>query len=227
MNPTSTTDIFRDPRLRNVAWRDLVPVTAFEAVAEMLLPAVWLAASLTAVRFGWFAAALGLSFLFFLTGLRIVHNAFHRALGLPRWMNEMVLWVMSLIMLGSMHAVRFNHLRHHRLMLGEEDVEGRSAAMPAWRALLFGPAFTVLLHSTALTHGTRRLRIAVASEVLMTAAWIAWVFGYSDSGVLRYHMTAMAAATASPRSSPSGPFTITAIAPIISRARCAAVSRTP
>jgi hypothetical protein len=36
---------------------------------------------------------------------------------------------MSLAMLGSLDAVCFNHLRHHRLMLGEEDVEGRSAEM--------------------------------------------------------------------------------------------------
>jgi fatty acid desaturase len=30
-------------------------------------------------------------------------------------------------MLGSMHAVQVNHLRHHRYCLGEEDVEAMSA----------------------------------------------------------------------------------------------------
>jgi hypothetical protein len=44
----------------------------------------------------------------------IVHNAFHGALGLSRRVTSAVLWVMSLVMLGSMNAVRFNHLRHHR-----------------------------------------------------------------------------------------------------------------
>jgi fatty acid desaturase len=179
--------------LRPVAWRDLVPVNHWEVISELLLPAAWLAASLFAAGRGWYAAALGLSFMFFLTGLRIVHNAFHGALGLPRQGNSVVLWTMSLIMLGSMHAVRFNHLRHHRMMLGEEDVEGRSAAMTAWRALLFGPAFTVLLHTTALRQGPGRLRLTVCGELLMNAVWIAWVFGVSGSSVLRYHIMAMTA----------------------------------
>src|ERR1035441_9760986 len=130
-------DTVRDIRLKPVVWRDLVPVTRWEITSELLLPVGWLAASLLAARFGWYPLALLLSFIFFLAGLRVVHNAFHAALGLPRQLNEAVLWVMSLIMLGSLHAVRFNHLRHHKLALGEGDVEGRSAAMPAWRALLF------------------------------------------------------------------------------------------
>jgi hypothetical protein len=48
----------------------------------------------------------------FLTGLRLVHNAYHSALGLSRAETESVLWVMGVLMLGSMHAVQFNHLRH-------------------------------------------------------------------------------------------------------------------
>jgi fatty acid desaturase len=167
-------------------------------ILELLLPAVWLAASLTAAGLGRYSpacypVALALSFVFFLTGLRIVHNAFHGALGLPRPADDVVLWVMSLIMLGSMHAVRFNHLRHHGSMLGEDDVEGRSAGMPAWRALLFGPAFTVLLHTTALRNGTGRLKATVCGELLMCAVWIAWVFGVSRSRVLQYHVLAMMA----------------------------------
>jgi len=135
--------------------------------------------------------ALGLSFLFFLTGLRLVHNAFHSALGLSRRGTDFVLWVMSLVMLGSMHAVRFNHLQHHKESLGEHDVEGRHADLPAWRALLYGPVFPVLLHATALQKGDRRLRRTVVAELAMSAAWIALVFGFLDSSTLRYHVTAM------------------------------------
>jgi fatty acid desaturase len=184
----------RDPRLKPVVWRDLVPVTPFETIAELLLPASWLAASLIATAFGWYPMALLLSFIFFLTGLRIVHNAFHGALGLPSRWNNAVLWAMSVIMLGSLHAVRFNHLRHHRLALGEGDVEGRSAAMPAWRAVLFGPVFTLLLHVTALRLGNRRLRLTVCAQLLLNAVLIAWIFGYSESRVLRYQIIAMSAA---------------------------------
>ena len=134
-------DIFEDPRIRSVGWRDLRPVTGAEIFRELLLPASWLAASLTIAAGGRYVLALGFSFMFFLTGLRIVHNAFHAALGLSRRTTNCVLWIMSILMLGSMHAVRFNHLRHHRLKSGEGDVEARSAEMPAWRALLFGPVF--------------------------------------------------------------------------------------
>ena len=33
--------------------------------------------------------------------------------------TEVVLWIMSFVMLGSMHAVRFNHLQHHKDSLGD------------------------------------------------------------------------------------------------------------
>jgi hypothetical protein len=44
----TTADIFHDPRLRAVGWRDLVPVTFLEILQEPLLPAGWLAASCAA-----------------------------------------------------------------------------------------------------------------------------------------------------------------------------------
>jgi len=185
-------DIFQDPRLRSVMWRDLVPVIRLEILGELLLPLTWLASSLLAAGCGYYVIALGLSFMFFLTGLRLVHNAFHSALGLSRRLTDGVLCVMSLVMLGSMHAVRFNHLRHHRLMLGDGDVEGRAAEMPAWRALLFGPCFPILLHITALRRGNAKLRATVVAELSMTAVWTALVFGIWHIGVLRYHVMAMA-----------------------------------
>jgi fatty acid desaturase len=183
--------IFHDARLKPVGWRDLVRPGRVEIVFELLLLCAWLGASLSTAYYRLYPLALIFSFMFFLTGLRIVHNAFHRALGLPRAANELVLWVMSWIMLGSLHAVRYNHLRHHRLLMGEGDVEGRSASMPAWRALLFGPAFTVLLHTTALRKGTLQLRFKVVTQILMSGIWISWVFGMSDSRVLQYHVATM------------------------------------
>lgn len=189
--PEVRSDIFHDPRLRSVAWRDLMPVSRREIVWELLLPATWLAASLIIAGFGHYAFALGFSFVFFLTGLRLVHNAFHFAVGLSRRTTESVLWMLSLVMLGSMHAVKFNHLRHHKLTNGDGDVEGRSAEMPAWQALLFGPAFPVLLHATALTHGSRKVRMAVIAELVMNATWMYLVFGPLHFRALRYHVIAM------------------------------------
>jgi len=184
-------DIFHDPRLRSVEWRDLVSVNQREILTEPLLPLAWLTASLIAAATNHYIFALGFSFFFFLTGLRLVHNAFHNALGLSRRTTDIVLWIMSFIMLGSMHAVQFNHLRHHKLVLGEGDVEGRSAEMPAWQALLFGPVFPVLLHITALRYGNRKLRRTVLGELLLSAIWIFMVFTVLNSTTLRYHVIAM------------------------------------
>ena len=192
MTPKPATDIFHDPRLRSLLWRDLVPVKPLEIAAELLLPLTWLAASLLLAWFRYYFVALGFSFMFFLAGLRLVHNAFHSALGLSRTMTSGVLWIMSLAMLGSMHAVRFNHLRHHRLTLGDGDLEGRAAEMPWWRALLFGPWFPVLLHSSALRHGNTKLRGTVLAQLSMTAAWTVLVFGMWHSSTLRYNVIAMA-----------------------------------
>ncbi len=184
-------DIFTDPRLLSITWKDLVSVTWKEAVWELLLPSLWLIASLVVEAYGYTLLALGLSFFFFLTGLRVVHNAFHLALGLSRRATDTVLWIMSFLMLGSMHAVQYNHLRHHKLLLSEDDVEGRSAEMPAWAALLHGPVFPVLLHLTALRQGNRRLRRIVLGELMMSLAWIVWVYCFSHSALLRYHVSAM------------------------------------
>jgi fatty acid desaturase len=109
---------------------------------------------------GHYVLALGLSFVFFLTGLRLIHNAFHSALGLSRRTTDVVLWIMSLLMLGSMHAVQFNHLRHHKLTLGEGDVEGRHADMPAWR----GPATRSGLPDPPARHGTSLWQPEAASN---------------------------------------------------------------
>jgi hypothetical protein len=75
-------DTMRDPRLRQVQWLDLVRVTPLQNAFEPMLPAIWLAGSFVAAAQGQVIVALGLSFMFFLTGLRLIHNAFHAALGL-------------------------------------------------------------------------------------------------------------------------------------------------
>lgn len=131
--------------------------------------------------------------MFFLTGLRIVHNSFHAALGVPRVATEAVLWTMSGLMLGSMHAVRFNHLRHHKHLLNEEAVEGKSAAMSAWGALRFGPAFPALLHVAALRLGDERLRAQVRGGLAMSGLCVALIFGVLELSWLRYHVLAMGA----------------------------------
>ena len=181
-----------DPRLRNVPWSDLLSLRRHEIAHELTLSLPWLLASLAAAHWRLYPLALLASFMFFLTGLRQVHNAYHYALGVPRAATEWVMLALSVLMLGSMHAVQVNHLRHHRYCLGEEDVEAMSARLPAWRALLLGPWFPLRLHHAALQVGSPRQRRWIGVELLANAVWIALVFAFLNNRVLQYHVMAMA-----------------------------------
>jgi len=184
--------LLRDARLKQVQWRDLVSLTPLETAAELAHPVPWLAASLLLAGLGWWPLALPCSFMFFLTGLRQVHNAFHYALGLPRAATEAAMFVLSVLMLGSMHAVQVNHLRHHRFCLTAQDVEAMSARLPAWRAILIGPWFPLRLHHTALRVGSAGQRRWIVAELAANAAWIGVVFGMLRWPALEYHVAAMA-----------------------------------
>src|SRR5262245_874574 len=124
------------PRLRpsqqiaHVEWRDLVGLTPLETARELTLCLPWLALSLALAAAHLYLPALAASFMMFLTGLRQVHNGHHHALGLGRRANEWFLFAMSVVMLGAMHAVKFNHLRHHKR--SEERRVGKECAS-RWR----------------------------------------------------------------------------------------------
>ncbi len=182
-----------DPRIKRVAWRDLIALTRMETLKELIHPLPWLAVSLVAAGLGWLPLALLGSFMFFLTGLRQIHDAYHSALGLPRWANHAVMLVQSVLMMNAMHAVRWNHLRHHRLCLAEGDVEADSAKMSAAGALLYGPIFPLHLIGTALRLGDADTKRWVALELGAMAAWGGLVFGVFDFWPLQYHALAMLA----------------------------------
>jgi fatty acid desaturase len=175
----------------NVQWKDLLQLRRREVVAELLLSAPWLVLSLAAAAAHLWLLALPASFLFFLTGLRQVHNAFHHALGLPKWVSDAVMFVLSVLMLGSMHAVQANHLRHHRHCMEEDDVEAMGARLSAWGAILLGPRYPWALHRHALRLATPSLRRWMQVELAANLVWIGIVI-WSGSDVLIYHVLAMA-----------------------------------
>jgi fatty acid desaturase len=181
-------------RRADVEWRDLVGLTRLEVLREVTLSLPWLALSLLLAAHALYLPALAASFMLFLTGLRQVHNAHHYALGLSRRATEWFLFAMSVVMLGAMHAVQFNHLRHHKLCMTEGDAEAASARLRGWQAIAIGPWFPLLLHWTALRLGKRRTRLWIAAELAANAVWIAAVFAWFDSPMLHYHVLAMGAA---------------------------------
>lgn len=164
-----------DERLRNVVWRDLLPLTRGEVVYETLITTPWLAVSLTAwhlastTHIAFAALALASAFFFFLTGLRQVHNAYHYALGLGRRSTDLTMFALSVTMMSAMHAIQATHLNHHRHCLDDEDVEGRAATQSWWKAVLSGPAFAVHLHRNGWMLANARTRRWIVVEMLVIA----------------------------------------------------------
>jgi fatty acid desaturase len=184
-------EILRDKRIRSLPWRDLCSLTRGEQLRDLGIWLPWLVLSWMCAGMVHPLLALGISFVFFLTGLRLVHDAFHHTLGVARWVDELVMVGLSVLMLGSMHAVQFNHLRHHKYCMDDQDVEARSARMAGWKAILFGPIFPYLLHKHALQHGSVSMKRWVSLELILNAIWITLVFGFFDITVLKYHVVAM------------------------------------
>jgi fatty acid desaturase len=182
----------RDPRLALVDWRPLARLRPWEAARELLLPWPWLLLSWAAAERGRILAALPASFLFFLSSLRVVHDAQHHNLGLSRRGHDLVMALQGSLMLGAIHAQRVVHLRHHRLLLGPGDVEGASARGSAVRALWSGPLFPARVLTSGWRHAQWRARRWIALELLASCAFALAALS-SDVAFLRYHVLAMLA----------------------------------
>jgi fatty acid desaturase len=179
-----------------VKWRDLLCLTQGEVVYETLITTPWLASSLAAWHLtgashrAFAALALVTAFLFFLTGLRQVHNAYHYALGLGRWSTDLTMFALSVGMMSAMHAIQATHLNHHRHCLDAGDVEGDAARNTWWRALTGGPAFALRLHRTGWTLAAPRARRWILVEVVALGI-VGTAAVLLDSLPLRAHVVTM------------------------------------
>ena len=173
-----------------VQWRDLVSMTRTEKLLELLHPLPWLLTSIWLYSREHLLLGACASFYFFLTGLRLSHGAQHYSIGLPRWAQDLVLFSLSALMLGSMHAVQASHLHHHRHCLTESDAEGATARLSWWRAILVGPLFPIRLHRAAWQLGNQRQRRWIAAELTAIACVITAAFLLAFPG-LTIHVAAM------------------------------------
>ncbi len=189
-------EILRDPRLEQVEWRDLCDLKGAEVFREVMIYTPWLVVSLVFAHWGatwhagWFVPALASSFMFFLCGLRQVHNAFHYAVGVAPKTHEWLMFILSPLMMSAMHAVQWNHLRHHRHCMDDDDFEAVSARMPGWKALVTGPRFPILLHTKALQLGKPRVRHWIYAELAAMVGMAAAAY-FSGWVWLQYHVIAM------------------------------------
>lgn len=176
--------------VKKVQWKDLKNLSFAEMLIENNLTIPWFVISLTLAYFGYYVAALPFSVFFFLTGFRQVHNGFHNSLGTNKFLTWLSLFINSVFMMVSIHAVKFNHLRHHKYCLTEEDYEGKSAGMTWYGAILYGPVHIFLIHKVTLQLGTKTYKRNVILE-LVAIALFAGIVLYFNISFLLYHIIVM------------------------------------
>jgi fatty acid desaturase len=177
---------------RDVAWRDLLRYRPIDTLIELLLPAPWLAGAIWLSARGDYLLALPFTFFLFLTLLRVAHNGYHNALGLPRTATGVALMLMSPLMMLPLHAVKVTHLEHHKHCLGKTDIEGEAGRKSFWGVIAYGPRFPIKVLRAAWAQGGAHVRRWIVAEfVLIALVWIA-AFGTLWPALL-YHAIAMTA----------------------------------
>lgn len=176
--------------LRKVEWKDLRHLSVKEMLIENNLTIPWFIISIIFAYSGHYIVALPFSALFFLTALRQVHNGFHNSLGTNRFLTWFSLFFNSILMMVSIHAVKFNHIRHHKYCLSEEDYEGKSAKMSWYGAILYGPVHMFLIHKITWQRGNKDYRKNMIAELLSAGAF-AFIAFYLNIHFLIYHIIVM------------------------------------
>ncbi|MBL7704522.1 MAG: fatty acid desaturase [Taibaiella sp.] len=176
--------------IQSVKWQDLKRLSVKEMLIENNISLPWLFLSLGLAWYEYYIFALLFSAFFFLTALRQVHNGFHNSLGTHKWLTWFSLVSNSVLMLVSIHAVKFNHLRHHKYCLQDEDIEGKSAHMSWYGAILYGPIHIFLVHKITWQKGNRKYRRNMLLELFLIALFIGTVF-YFEITFLEYHILVM------------------------------------
>ena len=176
--------------LKKVYWKDLKNLTVQEMLIENNLTIPWFLISITLAYYGYYLIALPFSAFFFLTALRQVHNGFHNSLGTNRFLTWLSLYLNSLLLMVSIHAVKFNHIRHHKFCLSEEDYEGKSACMTWYGAILYGPMHMFLIHKITFNLGNSKYRRNLIAELLSIIIVVSLIL-YFNVYFLIYHIIVM------------------------------------
>jgi beta-carotene hydroxylase len=126
------------PPLRELG-QDLLHLTLRQRIVSLASPFAWCAAYfLLAALDCWSAAVLALVALSFVTYGSVSHDLVHRNLGLPPWLNDVLVCAIELLALRSGHAYQAAHLQHHARFPHPDDVEAAIASRSLLGALAEG-----------------------------------------------------------------------------------------
>lgn len=183
-----------------VQWTDLVKHHRFETTRELCLPLPWLLGAAFCgeqvmgqggLHFGWLLA-MGICVMYvFMLGLRVAHNSFHGTLGLSRRADNWVMFAISLIMLGSSHAINYTHIYHHKHCMQKGDVEGELANLPFWKALLKSPIYPIYIHIAALRDAPWTQKRWIIAELIASASLQCMMWFWLESPVYSLYTAIM------------------------------------
>ena len=171
-------------------WKDLLNLNLKERFIENNIQVPWAILSWLLAANEYYLLAIPFSILFFITAFRQAHNGIHSALGNPRFLNWWVLFLNSISMVASIHAIRFPHLKHHKHTLQESDFEGIPANMNFLEAILHGPTYYFYSHISALRFEVSKIKILMILELLATILFYALAF-YFQINFIIYHFIIM------------------------------------
>ncbi len=180
--------------LKTHEWQDLVKYKSWEVIKEITLPIPWFVLEMWAAINQHYGLMLFAAAYFFLTCLRVSHNAFHYCLGLSRTATDVVMLLLSVFMMTSMRATQYTHMQHHRHCLKENDVEGYIATLGFWEMLVHAPLFTIKLHKEALRRSANENLnkcFWIKLEIALNISWMAAVWFWMDIDALKIHTVLM------------------------------------
>ena len=127
------------PRISELG-RDLIELGKVQLACTIVLPFALVTAYFAfAIGGYWPLAVITLAAYTFYSYGSISHDMVHGNLGLPRWLNHVLLSVVELLGVRSGHAYRAAHLHHHATFPHADDVEGAAAHGSFIGALMAGP----------------------------------------------------------------------------------------
>jgi beta-carotene hydroxylase len=158
-------DAFRLPSLTELG-RDLVLLTRRQRWFALALPLGCVVGFAFFASMGYLTGAVlaTVAYTFYSYG-STSHDLVHRSLGLPTWLNDILLSLIELAGLRSGHAYQAAHLHHHAQFPDLDDVEGAAAHGSFVGSLLAGPVQQPRIWWWALRH-SRRNRVWIALEGL-------------------------------------------------------------
>ena len=173
-----------------VDWKDLRELTLKGKYIENSFNIPWLIISLTLAFYGHYILAIPFSAIYFMTTLRQVHNGIHNSLGINKKWTRFSLLLNSILMSVSTTAIKYNHMRHHKYNLSEEDYEGITAKMKWYTAIFYGPIFMFNLHIKTIQSGNEKYKQQLFIDTICIIIFVFFVFFFNLT-FLKYHIAFM------------------------------------